>query len=67
MKSLPKVPPRSRVRLVRFDKPTPAWRKDVGREFRVGDYNRKDGLGCIWLFNEDGKDEQTTDREIDAE
>ena len=45
MKSLPKViPPRSRVRLVRFDKRTPAWRKDVGREFRVGYYSRKDGL-----------------------
>ena len=65
MKSLPKViPPRSRVRLVRFDKRTPAWRKDVGREFRVGYYNRKDGLGCIWLVNEDGKYEQTTDREF---
>ncbi len=65
MKSLPKViPPRSRVRLVQFDKRTPAWRKDVGREFRVGYYSRKDGLGCIWLVNEDGKYEQTTDREF---
>jgi HEAT repeats len=65
MKSLPKViPPRSRVRLVRSDKRTPTWRKDVGREFRVGYYSRQDGLDCIWLVNEDGKYEQTTDREF---
>jgi hypothetical protein len=65
MKSVPKViPPRSRLRLVRFDKQTPAWRKDVGREFRVGYYSRKDGLDCIWLVNEDGKYEQTTDRKF---
>jgi hypothetical protein len=45
MKSLPEViPPRSRVRLVRFDKRTPVWHKDVGRQFRVGYYSRKDGL-----------------------
>jgi len=49
-KSLPKViPPRSRVRLLRFDKRTPTWRKDVGREFRVGYYSRKDGLDYTWL------------------
>jgi hypothetical protein len=63
MKSLPKViPPRSRVRLVRFDKRTPVWHKDVGRQFRVGYYGRKDGLDCVWLVNENGKYEQTTDR-----
>jgi hypothetical protein len=63
MKSIPKIiPPRSRVRLARFDKHTPSWRKDVGRQFRVGYYSRKDGLNCIWLVNEDGKYEQTTDR-----
>jgi len=63
MNSIPKViPPGSRVRLARFDKHTPSWRGDVGREFRVGYYSRKDGLDCIWLVNEDGKYEQTTDR-----
>src|SRR6266436_7083501 len=63
MKSIPKIiPPRSRVRLASFDKRTPSWRKDVGRQFRVGYYSRKDGLECIWLVNEDGKYEQTTDR-----
>ena len=61
---LPKViPPRSRVRLAKADQHTPTWRKDVGRRFRVGYYSRKDGLDCIWLVNEDGEYEQTTDRE----
>jgi hypothetical protein len=61
---LPKViPPRSRVRLAKADQHTPTWRKDVGRRFRVGYYSRKDGLDCIWLVNEDGDYEQTTDRE----
>jgi hypothetical protein len=62
---LPKViPPHSRVRLIRADKHTPSWRKDVGREFKVGYYSHKDGLDCIWLVNESGKYEQTTDREF---
>jgi hypothetical protein len=62
MKPISKViPPRSRVRLIRADERTPNWRKDVGRQFRVGYYSRKDGLGCIWLVNEKGEYEQTTD------
>jgi hypothetical protein len=62
---VPKViPPRSRVRLVKADRHTPTWRKDIGRRFRVGYYSRKDGLDCIWLVNEDGEYEQTTDREF---
>src|SRR6516165_8570173 len=64
MGTIPKViPPRSRVRLVKADRQSPTWRKDVGRRFRVGYYSRKDGLDCIWLVNEDGEYEQTTDRE----
>ena len=59
---IPKViPPRSRVRLVRADDRTPSWRNDIGREFRVGYYNPTDGLDCIWLVNEDGEYQQTTD------
>ena len=58
------IPPRSRVRLIRADKRTPEWRKDVGCQFRVGYYSRKDGLGCIWLVNENGEYEQTTDRKF---
>jgi hypothetical protein len=63
MKSIPKIiPPRSRVRLARFDANTPRWRKEVGRQFRVGYYSLKDGLDCIWLVDENGRYEQTTDR-----
>jgi hypothetical protein len=65
MKQVPKViPPRTRVRLVRADRKTPAWKKEIGREFRVGYYSRQDGLDCIWLVNERGEYEETTDREF---
>jgi hypothetical protein len=65
MRTIPKViPPRSRVRLVKADRHTPVWREDVGRRFRVGYYSPKDGLDCIWLVNENGEYEQTTDREF---
>jgi len=61
MHRIPKViPPRSRVRLLRADDQTPSWKKDIGRQFRVGYYSRKDGLDCIWLVNEEGEYEQTT-------
>jgi len=58
------IPPRSRVRLIRVDDQAPAWKKQVGRQFRVGCYDPKDGLNCIWLVNEDGEYEQTTDRKF---
>jgi hypothetical protein len=64
MKRIPKViPPRSRVRIVGADRRTPSWRKQIGREYRVGYYRRQDGLDCIWLVNESGEYEQTIDRE----
>jgi hypothetical protein len=57
------IPPRSVVILRSYDPETaPEWREDRGRIFRVGYYNRKDGLDCIWLVNELGEYEQTTDR-----
>jgi len=63
MIGIPKViPPRSRVRLIKTGRQTPDWRKDLGRQFRVGYYNPKDGLECIWLVNENAEYEQTTDR-----
>lgn len=31
--------------------------------FRIGYYNREDGLQCIWLVNDAGEYEQTTDRQ----
>jgi len=58
------IPPRSRVRLIRVDDQAPVWKKQVGRQFRVGYYDPKDGLNCIWLVNEDGEYEQTTDRKF---
>ena len=61
---LPKViPPRSVVILTSADrKETPDWLDDRGRFFRVGYYNREDGLDCVWLVNDAGAYEQTTDR-----
>jgi hypothetical protein len=64
MKRIPRIiPPRSRVRLVHTDRTTREWRKEIGRQFRVGYYSRQDGLDCIWLVNEKGEYEQTTDRD----
>jgi hypothetical protein len=60
----PVIPPRSVFRCVRSDKRTPLWKTDVGRVFRIGYYSRQDGLDCLWLVNEKGKYEQTTDREL---
>jgi hypothetical protein len=56
------IPPRSVVVLRASDHATPAWKHDVGRRFRVGYYRRRDGLDCIWLVNDAGEYEQTTDR-----
>ena len=64
MKQLPKIiPPRSRVRLAKADQETPEWRAEIGGQFRIGYYRRQDGLDCIWLVNEKGEYEQTTDRD----
>ena len=58
------IPPQSVVRLAKYDRHTPSWRKDVGRVFRIGYYGRTDGLDCVWLVNENGIYEQTTDHEF---
>ena len=61
---LPRViPPRSIVTLIRADEQTPAWRDQVGRQFRIGYYCRNCGLDTIWLVNDDAEYEQTTDHE----
>ncbi len=63
--SLPKIiPPRSTFRLVRSDAKTSGWKADVGRVFRIGYYSRQDGLDVIWLVNQKGDYEQTTDRDF---
>ena len=51
------IPPRSVVKLLK------PWGTNEGRVFRVGYYNPQDGLDCVWLVNEAGKYEQTTDQE----
>ena len=56
------IPPRSVVILRAADHQTPEWKNDVGRQFRIGYYSRKDGLNCVWLVNDAGEYEQTTDR-----
>ena len=58
---LPKhIPPRSVVRLARGGGKGSLWNSQIGREFRVGYYRPKDGLDCIWLVNERGEYEQST-------
>jgi len=57
------LPPRSVVKLVRADKDTRKWKANIGRRFRIGYYSRQDGLDCIWLVNDAGEYEQTTDQE----
>lgn len=57
------IPPLSKFQLVRSDENTPESKKDMGRIFRVGYYSKQDGTDCIWLVNEKGEYEQTTDRE----
>ena len=61
---LPKIiPPRSVVILASVGRQTPDWLPDRGRIFRIGYYNRADGLECIWLVNDVCEYEQTTDRQ----
>lgn len=48
------VPPRSVVRLTRFDRSVPAWKKQVGKRFRIGYYNPTHGLGEVWLVDDRG-------------
>jgi hypothetical protein len=55
------LPPNSRVRIRACDEHTPDWANDIGREFRIGYYNPKDGLATVWLVNDRGEYEQTTD------
>jgi len=55
------IPPKSVVRLVSFPKGSVLWRRQVGQIFRIGYYGPNDGLDCIWLVNERGEYQETTD------
>ena len=62
--SISPISPLSVVRLVHADKKTPTWVKAKGRTFRVGYYSKQDGLDCVWLVNDEGIYEQTTNHEF---
>ena len=57
------IPPRTVVRLVRFDEQTPAWQDKTGTLYRVGYYSEQDGLDVIWLVDDDGDYGETVDKE----
>jgi hypothetical protein len=56
------IPPRSVVELVHADSRTPAWRRQIGRQFRIGYYSPKDGLDTVWLVDDAGTYSQTADQ-----
>lgn len=58
------IPPHSVFRLARSDAKTKNWQEDIGRVFRIGYYSRQDGLDVIWLVNDRGNYEQTTNRDF---
>jgi hypothetical protein len=57
------IPPKSVVQISRADHLTPGWKDEIGKVFRIGYYSRMDGLDCVWLVDEVGEYEQTTDHE----
>jgi hypothetical protein len=50
------IPPCSVVKL------TAAWGINQNRIFRIGYYGRRDGRDCVWLVNEAGEYEGSTDQ-----
>jgi hypothetical protein len=54
------MPPKSVVRFCP-KKPKRAWKKDVGKVYRIGFYGRVDGLDCIWLVDDEGEYAETVD------
>lgn len=57
------IPPRSIVELVKTDRKTPRWTDKVGRRYRIGYYNPKQGLEDIWLVDDTGDYCETIDVE----
>jgi len=57
------IPPKSVVQASGIDRATP-WKNEAGKVFRIGYYGRKDGLDCVWLVDESGEYEQTTDHDF---
>lgn len=62
--NLPEViPPKTIVKLVRYDVNTPNWKDDVGNIYCIGYYSKQDGLDTLWLVDAAGNYCQTTDKE----
>ena len=55
------IPPLSVVKVTSLG---PDWADQLGRVFRIGYYSRNDGLDCVWLVNDSGDYEQTTDQQM---
>lgn len=58
------IPPRSIVELAKADSKTPTWKNRIGVRFRIGYYSPLDGLGTIWLVDDEGNYVETTDRDF---
>lgn len=58
------IPPGSVVELYRADSEAPLWKKEIGKQFRIGYYSKQDGLDVIWLVDEKGDYCQATDHEF---
>jgi hypothetical protein len=56
------IPPRSVIRLAKALPGQDGWRDDLGKVFRVGYYSKMDGLDCVWLVNDAGEYNETTDQ-----
>jgi hypothetical protein len=55
------IPPLS---VVKVTSDNPDWSDQKGMIFRVGYYNRNDGLDCVWLVDDNGAYGQTADQQM---
>jgi hypothetical protein len=51
------------VRLAICPRNAPKWKGRIGQVYRVGYYDRNDGLDCIWLVNDAGEYQETLDHD----
>ncbi|KIE42207.1 hypothetical protein [Geobacter anodireducens] len=58
------IPPKTIVRLFKYDENTPDWKDDVDNIYCVGYYSRQDGLETLWLVDMKGDYCQTTDKDF---
>lgn len=58
------IPPLSLVEIIKADRKTPAWKNQIGIQYRIGYYSPNDGLDVIWLVDDEGRYGETTDHEF---